>query len=429
VRTLRRTWVACFLLAAACRREALRVEPAASPAEPFAESADPVLAADPETGELLAGFVARGADSAWHLYFARSADRGASWGAPVRVTPTPDEIRPHGEASPRLVAAPGGKLALVWAQDYKVEGRKWPASRIRLSRSLDGGRSWSAPLTLNDDTTAAAPPRGHTFHGAAWVGDSGLVAVWLDERRLDAPAPHGASAHDHGSAAEGDATIYTVSSPDFGTTWTPNRPLWGATCPCCRVTVAREADGRAVAAWRKHFPGDVRDVVTAPLPIDGEPSLPEPARVHADEWVYPGCPHTGPALALAEDGTRHVAWYTGRPGGAGVYLARSGPAAPDQAPVALVSDSTLPVAHPAVQALPGNASLAAWDIAPGGKKRLSLAYVPAGATRVRPVTLPGADGAAHPQLLRLNEREAFLAWTGVSGNGQRIGAARVELTP
>jgi hypothetical protein len=34
-------------------------------------------------------------------------------------------------------------------------------------------------------------------------------------------------------------------------------------CPCCRISLALQANGQVVAAWRQHFPGNVRDVVIA----------------------------------------------------------------------------------------------------------------------------------------------------------------------
>jgi hypothetical protein len=50
-----------------------------------------------------------------------------------------------------------------------------------------------------------------------------------------------------------------------------------------------------------------------------------PARVVSDdEWKIPGCPVSGPALALGGDGALRVAWYTaGERGSAGLYWAES----------------------------------------------------------------------------------------------------------
>ena len=139
------------------------------------------------SGELLLSWI--GGDSAdLALYVARSADSGRTWSA-TRVAGgagAPGEVHPHGESSPRLVAGPAGRVAIVWANSIRVASRKWPAAMMRLSRSTDGGESWSPPVTLNDDTTGTLV--SHQFHGAAWSGDSGLEVAWLDRARSSSPA-------------------------------------------------------------------------------------------------------------------------------------------------------------------------------------------------------------------------------------------------
>jgi hypothetical protein len=414
-----------MLLLAGCAGEpTLTLETAANPAAGFAQSADPVLATDPESGDLLLGFVGQERDSTWQLYFSRSGDGGGSWTGATRVTTAPGEIKPHGEASPRIVAAPGGRVAIIWPQDLKVDGRKWPANRMRFVRSLDGGQTWEPPITLNDDTTGA--PVGHTFHGATWTGGDSIITAWLDERQDPSLfSHHHGTAHDPGSAVEGDAAIYAVHSPDFGETWSANAPLWGAVCPCCRVTLARRATGGVVATWRQHFPGDIRDIVTAQVDPALAPSA--PTRVHEDNWVYPGCPHTGPALALAADGAQHVSWYSGREGSAGVFLARSDTAgrfASD--PVPLIRQRTLPTAHTAVVALARQGSLVAWDIDGDGSRRITLALVSPDGSGAARISVPGSDGAAYPQFGSSGTGQIVVAWHRVQADRSAIGLARIR---
>jgi Neuraminidase (sialidase) len=212
--------VPVILLVVACR-QAPRVEMLAPPTD-SGQSADPAVAVDPGTGDLLLSWVA-GDSSDWHVYFARSPDGGATWSEPRRVTDRAHDVHPHGESSPRLVAA-AGVVAVAWTNSVPATGRKWPASNIRFSRSADGGRTWSRAVTLNDDT--AAGPAGHIFHGATWSGDSGIAVAWMDERGGAAPGNTGAESHlgHHAEAAEeSDATVYLAHSSDLGSTWPPNR--------------------------------------------------------------------------------------------------------------------------------------------------------------------------------------------------------------
>ena len=399
----------------ACRSDApaaasLAVEELVTPTAGAPAAADAVPMRDPSTGDLVMSWLAR--DTAgWGLWFARSADGGTTWAAPVRVTSEADDATPQSEGSPRLVVATGGRVAIVWPRAVTVPGRQWPATIIRAARSLDAGRTWEAPRTLNDDTTGTAGT--HTFHGAAWAGDSGLVAAWLDERRghlsgHSRPLPETSAE----PTSEPDVRIYSTVSHDFGASWSPNEAVWGAVCPCCRVSLARGPDGRVVAAWRQHFPGNIRDIVTAEL----EPAPRDPARVHADNWSYPGCPHAGPAIAVDSAGARHIAWYTGREGGVGVYYAKVGPGG-DSVPAAvpLAVAPSMQTARPSVAVLPGGGALVAFDVGEDGGREIRIAQVGAEGTVTGRLTVPNSAGGRNPQLALARDGSALVAWTAPGG--------------
>jgi hypothetical protein len=279
--------------------------------------------------------------------------------------------------------------------------------------------TWSKPITLNDDTTGALV--SHQFHGAAWSGDSGITVAWLDERGAATPLASGSDGHaEH--AVEPDASIYLATSSDFGRSWGPNRRAWDAACPCCRVSLARDSRGQALAAWRQHFPGNVRDVVTA---VAGGRSS-EPKRVHPDDWAYAGCPHTGPAIATGRDGAVHVAWYTGKQGALGVYYARQTAKGGAGQAIALATGRGLGVAHPAVVALADGGALAAYDAA-DGKRRIGLArLLPSGRLAGR-LAVDGSEDGKYPQLAVLNDTIAVVGWTASNGDSQKIRLARVKL--
>ena len=391
--------------------------PLSSPATGY-ESADPSLAVDPATGDLLLSWVA-GDSTGWSLYFARSGDQGQSWSSPAVVTALANEVHPHGESSPRLVAATGGRVAVTWVSSIEVPGRRWPATVIRVSRSADGGTSWTAPLTLNDDTTHA--PAGHQFHGAAWSGDSTLLVSWLDERAGAALEIHHG---EHSPTAadvtdEPDAVIFTATSPDFGRTWEHGNQLnWGQVCPCCRITLARGPDGRVISAWRKHYPGNIRDVVTAPV---GAGVSAEPVRVNQDNWVYPGCPHTGPGISIDTSGTRHVVWYVGKEGSAGVYYQRVlGESTAGSEPLALIQARTLPTAHTTVAALSGGRALAAYDMTETGDRAIGVSLIGANRTVLRKHLIAGSEGGQYPQVVEAGSGRAVVAWTGKNGERRTV---------
>jgi hypothetical protein len=91
--------------------------------------------------------------------------------------------------------------------------------------------------------------------------------------------------------------------------------------------MASGPDGSLYIAWRKIYPADsgqleIRDIAVARSTDDGK-SWSAPTRVHADDWHVNYCPEAGPSLAVGNDGRVHVAWWTGKPGDAGVHYAVS----------------------------------------------------------------------------------------------------------
>src|SRR5690606_37017431 len=84
-----------------------------------------------------------------------SADRGSTWSAGVRVNTTPEEIDANGESRPKIVLGNKGEIYVT----YTRSGERAYTGDIRFARSLDGGRTFSAPVTVNDDGLQT----GHRF--------------------------------------------------------------------------------------------------------------------------------------------------------------------------------------------------------------------------------------------------------------------------
>jgi hypothetical protein len=115
----------------------------------------------------------------------RSTDRGLSWGAAVLVgehrsvgtrDPATGTAIRDGGIIPAIASAPDGSLWVAW-QDSRFSGGV--RDGIVVSRSTDGGLSWSAPVLASNSGTAAA------FTPTLHVREDGLVGLMYFDLRPD----------------------------------------------------------------------------------------------------------------------------------------------------------------------------------------------------------------------------------------------------
>jgi hypothetical protein len=289
--------LAAAAMAAACERgPVVALGAPATVSAATAVGAAPMFVVAPDGRRTAAWISAPGGGTDGRLYVSTG---GAS---PTELRDPLGAIEAHGESPPKLAYAPDGTLHALYAVAKVVPGRRFPASALRAARSEDGGRTWSAPVTVTDDSVFGS----HNFH-ALHADAAGVVwASWLDGRA-------------------GKSAAFVSRSTDGGRTWAPNvRVDMGESCPCCRTAVATDPRDprRAWMAWRTVAPGNVREVVVA-ASLDGGTTWGAPVRAQRDGWVFEGCPHAGPALRVDSTGRVHVAWWTGKEGAAGVFYARS----------------------------------------------------------------------------------------------------------
>lgn len=416
----------------------------------WVETADPALAVDPESGDLLLAWGGSQDGETWDLYMSRSTDGGDHFSPAVRVNHTQGALHPHAEGAPRLVAAPG-VVALFWNNRAVVEGRRFATSDLLFARSLDGGRVWSEAQILQDPPVPAElPPRAHTFHGAAWAGDSTLVVAWLDGRDRDARrlaraegmgvAPEAAvrtpeAFSDEADPHDGDAALYAAVSHDLGATWEEqNRKLLDGICPCCRVALARGPDGGVVGGWRLHLDGGIRDLAVGTLWAPGdthtstEASIPW-SLIHEDGWEIAGCPHAGPGVAVDPSGTVHVTWYTGASEGTGVFYRTLSPALDGQAsqPLPLVEGPAVGVSNPSLTVLQDRGAVVTTNVAADGRRVISVYGVsPEGREPTFALEIPDSEGGTHPQIVSAGTDRVVVAWTESRNGVQRVRLARLS---
>lgn len=250
-------------------------------------------------GRLLA--VAKQGD---HLLLYRSDDQGASWSAPVIVNAQPEAISGDGENRPKIVFAQDGGVLVSWTKPLG----KPNTGEARLARSDDGGASFAAPITVHHDRQEIT----HRFEAITVGGDGRVYIAWIDKRDLESAK---AAQKPYRGAA-----IYAAVSKDGGRSFKPEVKVADHSCECCRIATAIDTDGTPLILWRHVFEPNERDHALTKLRANGTPTSVE--RVTFDRWKVDACPHHGPALAVAPDGTRHAVWFNVKDGAGRVFYGR-----------------------------------------------------------------------------------------------------------
>ncbi|HEX2851979.1 MAG TPA: sialidase family protein [Opitutaceae bacterium] len=270
--------------------------------------ADPARAAQAELGAT-AAFDARGILWAAHkdagfIAVSQSADRGKTWSQPVRVNAVLEETDPGGDARPKIALGPGGELFVTWTKPYA----KPHTGAIRFARSLDGGKTFSAPVTVHTDAAETT----HRFDNMAVNKKGQLFVTWIDKR--DGIAAAAAKTPYRGAA------VYFAVSDDLGATFRGDYKLAGNACECCRIGLTSRADGSVTAMWRHIFEPNIRDHAVAEIPADG--SAAAVRRASFDDWRIDACPHHGPSIAEEAGGRLHAVWFTLAPKSEGAFYGR-----------------------------------------------------------------------------------------------------------
>ncbi|MFT4928353.1 MAG: hypothetical protein ACI8WB_004472 [Phenylobacterium sp.] len=265
------------------------------------------------------------------LFFSVSGDNGVHYTQPQRVTIDAEKISSRGENRPKLAFSGGthgsSNVYISWAKPLKGKY----TSDIRFTYSTDGGLTFAAPQTVNNDGLHI----GHSFNEMV-VTEDGLVTLsWLDGRERKRTKNY------KGSALYMAQGRLTPEGIHFN-----NVKLADNTCVCCRITMKPTADNKIAAMWRHIYGDNIRDHAMMTFSEKHIPA--KPIRASFDQWQINGCPHQGPGLSISAQNRYHMVWFNNGSKGKGVFYAYSDDGGVSQSKPMSVGDFKNQAAHPNV---------------------------------------------------------------------------------
>jgi hypothetical protein len=243
-----------------------------TPAAPERPNKQPQLATDGQAVALAYG-------SGNTIYFARSDDGGKTFSTPAVVS-RDGVISLGARRGPRIAFASG---AIVVSAIVGEKGRGADGDLLSW-RSTDGGKTWSAPVKVNDVSGSAR----EGLHAMSGDGKA-LFATWLDLRSKG-------------------TRLYGSSSSDGGATWSKNVLVYespsGSICECCHPSVVAGA-GRIAVMFRNQAEG-ARDMYVT-TSTDGGRTFSAAKKLGTGTWMLNACPMDGGGLLLHPKGVM-AAW-------------------------------------------------------------------------------------------------------------------------
>ena len=256
------------------------------------------------------------------LYYQISIDTGVNFSAIQRIAIADEKVSARNENRPKIAfdSKQGVYLSWVMPRDKKY------SADIRFSYSKDYGKTFSAPITVNDDGLLT----GHSFNEMIVDEQGNVSIVWLDGRLKEA-----------NSKSQGSAIYMATANMKDEQGFHANLMLVNGTCVCCRLAIDFNAKGNLAILWRHIYGDNIREFALTTLTEQETPY-----QVSHDHWNINGCPHQGGALAIADNNRYHLIWYNQGEQGKGIFYAYSDDAGKTLTTPLAIGEQAAQAAHP-----------------------------------------------------------------------------------
>ncbi|MCZ6601705.1 MAG: sialidase family protein [Planctomycetota bacterium] len=248
--------------------------------------------------------VAIGPGGEIHLVFIRegnvevvtSSDGGRTFGEPVIAIDANGKARGGSQRGPRVGIDASGTVYVSTPICFDEEElkKRYPTPELFLVASKDGGKTFSAPVQINEVSRKA--PEGLHWMAVAPSGEVHLA--WLDNR----PGVKGTA-------------LYFATVKESGSKVGKNRLIREELCECCAPGLGRSESGTLFLSYREGGEKPSREIFVIGSKNGGK-SFGRPVQVNMAASRLDGCPMDAPAVAVSRNGKKvAVAWMDARTDG------------------------------------------------------------------------------------------------------------------
>lgn len=339
------------------------------------------------------------------VYYAIFSDHSKTFGKPMLI-PTAMGAEIHGEDAPKILFQKNGHILVVFAVKNPHPGNPYTGA-VYYTQSFDNGKTWTTAQHIIKDTSSY----DQRYFDMASLPDGKAAIIWLNNSK-----PQGSTLYF--ATLDGQRGI---SEPEI---------VAQHACQCCRTDILVDSSGKINIAWRDIYRDSIRDMMYACSDNMGK-SFSTPVRISADNWVVDGCPHTGPSMAINNEGLNFT-WFT-MGGGSGVYYCQK--TGSEMIFSRRQSVNSLPSSrHPQIVALPNNDLAIVWD---GGtpyqnqvNQRIGLQMRgPSGLLLGTRYLTPDSVNADFPVVRVLSNKAALVAYTEGREGMQQVKYRVISLQP
>ena len=264
------------------------------------------------------------------MFFQISKDNGQTFLSAQQVNIPLEKISARNENRPKIAFDKYEGVYLSWASPLE---KKYTAN-VRFSYSNDYGKSFSKPVTVNNDNLLT----GHSFNEMLVTENGDVNIVWLDSRLSY-------QLKKQGKKTNGSALYYAEANYREGITEFSNKQLANETCVCCRIAMDFNQQKELAIFWRHIYGDNIREFALLTVSNNKQQV---PIQVSYDHWKINGCPHQGGGISVDQQNRYHLVWFNQGDKGKGIFYASSTDQGKTLTEPLSIGDLNAQAAHPHV---------------------------------------------------------------------------------